>query len=68
MHARQNRRKRLDDAAFGDGAVAALVDNTVEFTAQAGETCELAVHFREVLASNGINGFARAPPPIEKTE
>ena len=58
VHNHQNWRKRLDDAAFGDGAVAALADDTVELTAQGGEISNLAFDFREVLASNYIHGFA----------
>jgi hypothetical protein len=40
--------------------VAALADYTVEFTPQRREIGDLAVHFREVFTSNGINGLARA--------
>lgn len=58
MRDRLTRRKRLDDAAFGDGSVAALADDTVEFTVQRGETSNLAIDFGEVLASNGIYGLA----------
>jgi hypothetical protein len=68
VHDRQIRRKRLDDAAFGDGAMAALADDTVELTSQGGEVCNLSVDFREVFTSNDINGFARAAPLIGKAE
>ena len=62
------RRKRVDDAALSDGPVAALADDVIEFAAQGGEIRNLSVHFREVLASNGIDSFARAVPLIGKAE
>jgi hypothetical protein len=65
---RLTRRKRLDDAALGNGAVAALADYTVEFTPQRREIGDLAVHFREVFTSNGINGLARAAALIGQSE
>ena len=68
MRDRLTRRKRLDDAALGNGAVAALADYTVEVAAQRREIGDLAVHFREVFTSNGINGLARAAALIGKAE
>jgi hypothetical protein len=65
VHDRQIRRKRLDDAAFGNGAVAALADDTVELSSQGGKVRNLSVDFREVFPSNDI---ARATPLIGKAE
>lgn len=59
-----NRQKRLDDAALGNGAVAALAHDTVEFTSQGGEVRNLSVDLREMFTSNNVNGFARALPLI----
>ena len=48
--------------------MAALANDTVEFTAQSGETRNLAVDFCEMFTSNGVDGFARAAPLIRKAK
>ena len=51
-------RECLNDAAFSDRAVTALADDAIELAAQCGEIRDFGVHLVQVLASNGIDGFA----------
>jgi hypothetical protein len=51
-------RKRLDNPAFSDRAVAALANDAVEFATQSDEIGNLPVNLREVLARNCVDRTA----------
>jgi hypothetical protein len=48
----------FQNAAFGNGAVAALSDHRFQFPAQRGQVGQLPLHVRKVFAGDCVNRFA----------
>jgi hypothetical protein len=51
-------REGFQNAAFGNGAVAALSDHRFQFPAQRGQVSQLPLHVRKVFAGDCVNRFA----------
>src|SRR5690606_4530177 len=67
-HLRFARRERLDDAALGDRASAALADDAVQLMAQSLKIADLSLHLHQVLARDGIDRIAGPVALIGKPE
>jgi len=65
---RIQRREGLDDAALGDGAVAALADDAVELAAQRRKVGDLALHLDQVRPGDRVGRLAGTVRLIGKAE